>query len=85
MGVELVPSGVFVFYPLLEFGDVLGIFEGDCHTWLAVPTCPTCFLVITLEVGGEVEVEDKTDVGFVDAHAEGVGGGDNTQGVVDPS
>ena len=40
----------------------------------AVPAYPARLLIIALQILGHIVVDDKTDVGFVDAHAKRVGG-----------
>ena len=48
--------------------------EEDALRRLPIPAGPAGLLVVGLQALGHVVVDDKTHVGLVDAHAEGVGG-----------
>lgn len=61
----------------LSQGSVGPGVKGDAHGRFSVPAGPTGLLVVGLEGGRELDVEHRPDVGFVDAHAEGVGSHDH--------
>ena len=51
--------------------------EHQAARGLAVAAGAARLLVIGLQAAGQIVVDDEADVGLVDAHAEGVGGGDD--------
>ena len=53
--------------------------EQHTFTRQAVASRPTRFLVVTLDVLGQIMVDDESHVGLVDAHAEGNGGDDDRE------
>ena len=55
-------------------GDVAGGVEEDAVRRLPVPSGPSRLLVVGLQALGHVVVDDIAHIGFVNAHAEGVGG-----------
>ena len=55
-------------------GDVAGGVEEDAVRRLPVPSSPSRLLVVGLQALGHVVVDDIAHIGFVNAHAEGVGG-----------
>ena len=58
----------------LRGGDIAAGEEEDTVRRFAVPACPSRLLVVGLQALGHVIMYHKADVGFVDAHAEGIGG-----------
>ncbi len=69
---------VLIFFPVGEEKPVQGHVrpavkeKALCRS--AVPPGPASLLVVAFQVLGHVVVNDKADVGFVNAHAKGVGG-----------
>ena len=63
--------------------DVLLGVEQDAAGLPAVPARPPGLLQVILQGAGYVGVNHQADVGFVYAHAEGVGGGDGPQASLD--
>ncbi len=59
---------------------LLVVYEDAVGRLAVAPRAPR-LLVVTLQVAGHVVVDDKTDVGLVDAHAEGVSGHDDGRAV----
>ena len=57
---------------------VAGGVKEDAVGRFAVAPGAACFLIIGFQRVGQTKVDDKADVGFVDAHAEGNGGDDHT-------
>ena len=53
---------------------ISGRIEQHALCTAAVPACPARFLIIAFNGPGHIVVDHEADVGFVDAHAEGVGG-----------
>ena len=41
---------------------------------IAVATSTTCFLIVRLQATGDVVMHDESHVGFIDPHAERIGG-----------
>ena len=59
--------------------DVVGGVEQHATRRRPVAPGPAGFLQVVFQRTGDVGVDDQAHVGFVDAHAEGVGGGDDAQ------
>lgn len=59
--------------------DVVGGVEQYATRRRPVAAGSTGFLQVVFQRAGDVGVDDQANVGFVDAHAEGVGGGDDAQ------
>ena len=57
-----------------ETFPVVVVVEHHGISFLAVASSTSCFLEVCFEAGGTVFVYHQSHVGFVDAHAEGVGG-----------
>ena len=57
---------------------LLGIEEQDGIRRFSVPPSTSGFLVLRLEMGRQVIMDDEPHVGFVDTHTEGVGRHDDT-------
>ena len=51
--------------------DIPRAVEQEAFTGQSVPPGPARFLVIAFDVLGQIVMDDETDIGFVDAHAEG--------------
>ena len=62
--------------------DIVVAVEQDAAGGLAVPPGPPGFLDVVFQRTRDVGVDDQTDVGLVDSHAEGVGGRDHTEHAV---
>ena len=62
---------------VFEDAEIVGAGEKFAGGGLAIASGAADFLGVVLERLGEVVVNDAADVGFVDAHAEGDGGGDD--------
>ncbi len=75
--------GSFVVQQILVYHHVLTGVEHDTLRCRAVTACPARLLVIVFHTLGHVEMEYIAHIGFVDAHAESVGGHDNRFSVVD--
>ena len=67
----------FVAKEFLQFEDVLVGVESHAAAFQAVAAGAACFLIIVFDAFGDIEMDDKADVGFVDTHAEGDRGYDN--------
>ena len=74
--------GLFV-DEVMMLGGVAGAEEQETFTGKTVSACPSGFLVITLNILGEVVMNDKANIRFVDAHAEGDGGTDDLAIITD--
>ncbi len=57
--------------------DVIGNVEQHAMRRRPVASGPPGFLQVVFQRTGDVGMDDKTDIGFVDSHAEGVGRGDD--------
>ena len=56
--------------------------EREAASRRPVPASPTRLLIVRLECARQLHVNDRTDVGLVDAHPEGIGGRDDAAVVV---
>ena len=65
--------------------DIVGDVEQHAMCRRPVTPGPSGLLQIIFQRAGDVGMNDKAHVGFVDAHAEGVGRGDDAQSTVDES
>ena len=81
---HLFQGGTLFFVLQKEFLDdhVLGREQQDAFRRFSVPAGPSGFLVVVFQAGWHVVVEHIAYVGFVDAHAEGIGGHDHLDPVV---
>ena len=61
-------------HELLELLDVFVAVVSDAKTLASVTACTAGLLVVTFDALGDVVVDDETDVGLVDTHAERDGG-----------
>ena len=52
---------------------IVGRVEQHAARRCAVPPCAPCLLEIVLQRTGDIGVDHQTNIGFVDAHAEGIG------------
>ena len=75
-------AGFFVFQQEALDDHILGRKQQDALGRLSVTAGSSGFLVVVFQAGRHVVVEYIADVGFVDAHAEGVGGNDHQGPVV---
>ena len=69
---------------LRQLAIVIAVEEQDGTGWLSVTSRTSCLLEVSLQRIGTVVVNDQPDVGFVDAHSEGVGGYHDAHGIVLP-
>ena len=65
------------FHKLLQLLQVLIAVESYTLSFAAVTTSSTCLLIIAFQTLGDIIVDDKTDVGFVDTHAKSNGSHDD--------
>ena len=71
-------SGSFLLDESLLFDDVAGAEKKEAFAGQTVASGPARFLVISLDVFGQIVMDDEADVRFVDAHAKGNGGANHT-------
>ena len=74
---HLLFGGVLVGEELVKLLNVLLAVEGDASSFASVAAGTSGFLIVALDAFGDVVVDDKAHVGFVDAHAESDGGHDD--------
>ena len=68
-----------------EFGgqDVLLPKQQNALGFFTVPPCPAGLLIVGFQTLGHIVVNDKGHVGFIDTHAESIGGHHNGLPVVE--
>src|SRR5258706_3882977 len=74
---------LFLVDEVVEFGDVRITIKQQTMRGQTVTPGATDFLIITFDALGQIEVNDKTYVGLVDAHAERDGGNNNLRIIAD--
>ena len=55
------------------FGLVGGVVEKNTKGGIAISPCSPCFLIVGFERIGQVVVDDKAYIGFIDTHTESIG------------
>ena len=60
-----------------QFHDIAAGEQQQAVGGQTIAACTTGFLIVALDVFGQIRMNDVADVGFVDAHAEGDGGTDD--------
>ena len=64
------------------FGLVGGVVEEHTEGGIAISPCSPCFLIVGFERIGQVVVDDKAYIGFIDTHTESIGADHDADSVV---
>ena len=64
-------------HKLIQFLQVFLSIEGDTHTFTAVTSCTPSLLIVAFQRLGDIIVNNKAHIGFVNTHTEGDGSHDD--------